>query len=74
MDFYLDSNGNASITEVWNVYLSQGTEWYRPYTKLRNYSISNFSVNNDSGKTYESLSYLILVWCLEENILRYKNI
>ena len=57
MDVYLDSNGNATITEIWNAYLSQGTEGYRPYTKLGNSSISNFSVSDDSGRTYDSLSY-----------------
>lgn len=29
----------------------------RPYTKLGNSSISNFSVSDDSGRTYDSLSY-----------------
>ena len=57
MDVYIDSNGNATITEVWNAYLQQGTEGYRPYTKLGNSSISNFSVSDDSGRTYEQLSY-----------------
>lgn len=57
MDVYLDSNGNATITEVWNAYLSQGTEGYRPYTKLGNSYISNFSVTDDSGRTYDTLSY-----------------
>lgn len=56
MDVYIDSYGNAKITEVWNAYLSQGTEGYRPYTNLGNSSISNFSVSDDSGTTYESLS------------------
>ena len=56
MDVYIDSHGNAKITEVWNAYLSQGTEGYRPYTKMGNSSISNFTVSDDSGRTYESLS------------------
>jgi len=56
MDVYIDSNGNAKITEVWDAYLSQGTEGYRPYTNLGNSTISNFSVSDDSGRTYESLS------------------
>lgn len=55
MDVYIDSYGNAKITEVWDAYLSQGTEGYRPYTNLGNSSISNFSVSDDSGRTYESL-------------------
>lgn len=56
MDVYIDANGNATITEVWKAYLSQGTEGYRPYTKLGNSSISNFSVSDDSGRIYDSLS------------------
>ena len=57
MDVYIDTNGNATITEVWKAYLSQGTEAYRSYTKLGNSSISNFSVSDDSGRTYDFLSY-----------------
>lgn len=57
MDVYIDSSGNASITEVWNALLSQGTEGYRPYTKLGNSLITDFSVSDDSGKEYEVLSY-----------------
>lgn len=56
MDVYIDSYGNAEVTEIWNAYLSEGTEGYRPYTNLGNSSISNFSVSDDSGKTYEFLS------------------
>lgn len=56
MDVYIDSNGNASITEIWNAYLSQGTEGYRPYTNLGSSSISNFTVIDDSGRKYDSLS------------------
>lgn len=57
MDVYLDNYGNASITEVWDASLTQGTEGYRPYSKLGNSSISNFSVSDDSGRTYETTSY-----------------
>ena len=57
MDVYLDLNGNATITEVWSIYLSQGTEAYKSYTKLGNSEISNFTVSDDSGRVYDSLSY-----------------
>lgn len=57
MDVYLDSNGNATITEVWNLNLSQGTEIYRSYTKLGNSTISNFSVSDEDGRVYDALSY-----------------
>lgn len=56
MDVYLDENGNASITEIWEASLSEGTEGYRPYIKLGNSTISNFSVSDDSGRAYEVLS------------------
>ena len=36
MDVYLDNYGNASITEVWDASLTQGTEGYRTYSKLGN--------------------------------------
>lgn len=57
MDIYIDSNGNAKITEVWDAYLVEGTEGYRSYTNLGDSSISNFSVSDDSGKVYDVLSY-----------------
>lgn len=56
MDVYIDDDGNAKITEVWEVSLSQGTEGYRPYTKLGNSAISNFRVSDDTGRTYDTLS------------------
>ena len=56
MDVYIDDDGNAKITEVWEASLSQGTEGYRPYTKLGNSAISNFRVSDDTGRTYETLS------------------
>lgn len=56
MDVYIDDNGNATVTEVWNVNLTKGTEGYRPYTNLGNSKISNFTVSDESGRQYESLS------------------
>ena len=56
MDIYIDSDGNASVTEVWDAYLNQGTEGYRPYTKLNGASITNFRVSDDSGRVYDALA------------------
>ena len=55
MDVYIDSNGNAEITEIWSTNLTEGTEGYRPYTNLKNSQISNFIVTDETGKQYESL-------------------
>lgn len=56
MDVFIDNNGNATVTEVWNVNLTQGTEGYRPHTKMGNLEISNFSVIDQTGTTYQNLS------------------
>lgn len=56
MDVYIDDNGNAIVTEVWNANLTEGTEGYRPYTKMYNSEISNFSVTDQTGTTYQSVS------------------
>ncbi|MGN1310731.1 MAG: DUF2207 domain-containing protein [Clostridia bacterium] len=56
MDVYIDNNGNATVTEVWNANLTEGTEGYRPYTRMGNSEISNFSVTDQTGTTYQSLS------------------
>lgn len=49
MDIYLDENGNASITEVWNVKGRDGTEWYKPLRDLGKSELSNFTVSMDGN-------------------------
>lgn len=53
MDIYVDNNGDAYITEVWNAYLSSGTEGYRYYGNLGNSEILDYTVS-DQTKTYTS--------------------
>ena len=55
MDIYLDNNGDAHITEVWDATLTNGTEGYRYYGNLGNSIISNFSVK-DETKNYTPYS------------------
>lgn len=55
MDVYIDQNGNAHITEVWDATLSQGTEGYRAFSGLEDKKISNFTVTDDTGRTYETI-------------------
>ncbi|HOO68056.1 MAG TPA: DUF2207 domain-containing protein, partial [Bacilli bacterium] len=54
MDIYVDSNGDAYITEKWTAYVDQGTEGYKPYYNLGDATITNFVVSED-GVTYTSL-------------------
>ena len=41
MDIYVDNNGNAHVTEIWDCYANQGTEVYHPYYNLGNSEIKN---------------------------------
>ena len=53
MDIYIDNNGTAHVTEVWDAYLDTGTEGYKPYYNLGKSTISNFKVYlNDSIYSY----------------------
>ena len=55
MDIYIDNNGNAKITEVWDCYTNSGTEVYHPYYNLGNSKIQNLLVS-ENGKEYTVLS------------------
>src|SRR5574344_2867167 len=52
MDIYIDSNGIAHVTEVWDATYSEKTEGYKPYGNLGNSKFSDFSVSMD-GRLFE---------------------
>ena len=54
MDIYIDNNGTAHITEVWDANITQGTEGYRSYGNIGNAKITNFKVV-DGDKEYSQL-------------------
>lgn len=56
MDIYIDSNGNAHVTETWQVNLKEGTEGYRVYSHMNDSEIYNFTVMDETGRKYETLS------------------
>lgn len=56
MDIYIDSNGNATIKEIWNVNITSGTEGYRAFILPENSTISNYSVTDDKNVTYKNIS------------------
>lgn len=48
IDIFIDDEGNANITEVWNTHIdnsSDYTEWYKQYFNLGNSEISDLKVN-----------------------------
>ena len=51
MDIYVDNNGDAYITEVWNTSLNSGTEGYRYYGNLGNSEIIDYTVS-DEARSY----------------------
>lgn len=55
MDIYVDNTGTATITEVWNCNVSEGTEVYHPYYNLGNSKIQNLTVSEGTTK-YQTLS------------------
>ena len=52
MDIYIDANGNANVTEVWNCTANQGTESYHSYYNLGQSEITNLQVKDEDGVTY----------------------
>lgn len=57
MDIYVDSNGNAKITEIWNCNTNEGTEVYHPYYNLGNSKIQNLTVS-ENGTEYVYDGYI----------------
>ena len=55
MDIFIDDNGDAQVTEIWNCKTNQGTEVYHPYHNIGNSKISNLSVS-ENGQSYATLS------------------
>ena len=55
MDVFVNDDGSANVTEVWDANLNNGTEGYKPYFNLNNSVISNFTVT-DKTKTYTNLN------------------
>ncbi len=47
MDIYIDKDGNAEITEKWDVQGSNGTEWYKQVYDVGNSTLSDFTVLMD---------------------------
>lgn len=67
MDIYLDEQGNANITEVWDVKGSDGSEWYKGYTNMGNIDLANFTVSMDGMELTKK------VWDVDENLSEKKG-
>lgn len=54
IDITLDlrADGSAAVTEVWNVSVSSGTEWYLVRENLGQIRISDLGVSDETGRDY----------------------
>lgn len=49
----LHSDGSASVTQVWDVTVASGTEWYLVQNNMGDMEISNLSVTDENGVTFQ---------------------
>lgn len=56
MDIFIDESGDAHITEVWDCFAVEDSEWYHTYNNLNRSEIKNFSVIDEDGIVYEFVS------------------
>lgn len=67
IDVYLNEDGSANITEVWDVDGDDGTEWYKVINNLGNMELSEFTVMMDGGElTYKD-------WDVNETLYQKKG-
>lgn len=67
MNINITKNGNANITEIWDVKADSGTEWYKQLYNLGNQELSNFKVSMDG----EELIYKD--WNINESLQQKKG-
>lgn len=53
IDVTLLEDGSADITEVWDITMTSGTEWYLVQGNLGQIEIQDFTVTDETGLTYE---------------------
>lgn len=62
----LNDDGSADITEVWDITMTSGTEWYLVQGNLGKIEIQDFSVSDETGLVYEYLDRWNVNRSLEE--------
>ncbi len=56
MDIYIDSNGDANVTEVWDTDATEKTEYYHAFYNIGNSKITDLKVK-DEEKEYELVDW-----------------
>lgn len=60
----LTPEGDAQITEVWDVTVASGTEWYLRKDNMGEMAIENFRVSDETGTLYQDVGR----WDVDKNI------
>ena len=55
MDIYIDKNGNATVTEVWDVSFDEGSDVCKSYSNMGGMKITNLNVSDDT-REYDNIS------------------
>lgn len=53
----LNQDGSADITELWDINMTEGTEWYLVQGNLGQIEIENFTVSDETGLVYKNEAY-----------------
>lgn len=65
----INDNGSAHIEEIWDMKVEKGTEIYKPMQGNMAEHISNFTVRDETGTLYTTLSY----WDIDASLSEKKN-
>lgn len=65
----LSGNGDADISEIWDVTVTSGTEWYLSLNNLKGMGIENLSVTDESGTPYTYIEN----WDIKQDIYQKAN-
>ena len=61
----LNRDGSADVTEIWDVTVASGTEWYLVQGNLGDIEIQDFSVMDENGTVFENEGYY---WDIDRSI------
>ena len=62
MDVYVDKNGDAHVTEVWEANPTKETEYYHAYYNIQQSKIEDFKVRDESGE------YTYIDWDIDASL------
>ncbi len=54
INYLLQKDGSAVVTEIWDVEVAEGTEWYLVRNNMRDIEVLDFNVHDESGLPYST--------------------